>query len=141
VTGPRVEVAVGGIVLRGDEVLLVRRGREPGTGRWSVPGGRVEWGETLTAAVAREVYEETGLAVRVERFAGWVERLPGDGTRFHHVILDFFAVAEEPGAAPRAGDDAAEVRWVPRRAVAGMDLVDGLLEFFTAVGVVGEAPG
>ena len=83
-SGP--EVAVGAVCAHADALLLVRRGRGPAAGEWSVPGGRVEWGETLHEAVVRETAEETGLEVVVDRFLGWVERI--DET-YHYVILDF----------------------------------------------------
>jgi ADP-ribose pyrophosphatase YjhB (NUDIX family) len=138
----RVEVAVGAIVRSGDEVLLVRRGRGAAVGKWSVPGGRVEFGEPITDAVAREVFEETGLTVRVTGFAGWVERIGDDPFPYHYVILDFFAAPDPSAAAtPRAGDDAAAVRWVPIRSLGEVDLVDGLLAFLGSVGVGGAPPG
>ena len=124
-------VAVGAIIVVDDAILLVRRNREPGAGRWSVPGGRVEAGEQLRAAVAREVREETGIEVTVGDFAGWVERIADP---FHFVILDFFAVPVGARAAVRAGDDAADARWVPLAEVPALDLVDGLLDFLRSVG-------
>jgi 8-oxo-dGTP diphosphatase len=121
-----VEVAVGAIALRDGELLLVRRGRGPAAGEWSVPGGRVQVGEELHEAVVREVAEETGLEVVVERFLGWVERI---GDAHHFVILDFVVSVLDPARVPVAGDDAAEVAWVPLAELDGMRLVEGLLEF------------
>jgi mutator protein MutT len=124
-------VAVGAIIVDDGRVLLVRRGRAPAAGKWSVPGGRVAAGEQLRAAVAREVREETGLQVIVGDFAGWVERID---EQHHFVILDFFAGPVERARALVAGDDAAEARWVPFAEVPRLDLVDGLLDFLRAVG-------
>lgn len=121
-----VEVAVGAVALRDNEVLLVRRGRGPAAGEWSVPGGRVQVGEELHEAVVREVAEETGIEVVVERFLGWVERI---GDARHFVILDFAVSVLDPVQTPVAGDDAAEVAWVSLAELDGMHLVDGLLEF------------
>ena len=121
-----VEVAVGAVALRDNELLLVRRGRGPAAGEWSVPGGRVQVGEELHEAVVREVAEETGIEVVVERFLGWVERI---GDTHHFVILDFAVSVLDPAQTPVAGDDAAEVAWVSLAELDGMHLVDGLLEF------------
>jgi 8-oxo-dGTP diphosphatase len=130
VRGP--EVAVGAVCVHADALLLVRRGRGPAAGEWSVPGGRVERGETLHEAVVRETYEETGLEVVVDRFLGWVERL--DDTS-HYVILDFAVTPLDPTRAPVAGDDAAEAAWVPVPELSELRLVDGLPEFLHDVGV------
>jgi 8-oxo-dGTP diphosphatase len=108
----RPTVAVGAIVFdeRG-RVLLVRRGRAPARGLWSVPGGRVELGESLAAAVERELREETGLAVRCGALVEVVERITIEGeATWHYVILDFLAVVTGGGEAAN-GDDAADVRW------------------------------
>jgi mutator protein MutT len=138
VNGP--EVAVGAVALNADRILLVRRGRGPAAGEWSVPGGRVEAGETLHEAVVREVAEETGLEVVVERFLGWVERIGPDagaaGPGYHFVILDFLVDVLDPELAPVAGDDAAEVAWVALDALSETRLVAGLLDFLDDSGVV-----
>src|SRR5581483_11344026 len=109
-----VEVAVGAVIRRGDEILLVRRGRGTAVGQWAIPGGRVEFGEALKAAVAREGMEETGLDVHVGRFLGWAERMGDDPAPYHFVILDFAAELSDPATPARPGDDAAEVAWVRR---------------------------
>ena len=124
-------LAVGAIIVDDDQILLVQRGNDPGRGLWSVPGGRVEPGEQLRQAVVREVREETGLAVIVGDLAGHVERI---GEDYHLVILDFFAGPVERNRELTAGDDAADARWVPFAEVAGLDLVDGLLDFLRGVG-------
>jgi 8-oxo-dGTP diphosphatase len=132
------EVCVGAIVIDDDKLLLVRRGRGAGIGLWSIPGGRVEWGETLTHAVAREVAEETGLQVVVVDWAGWVERIG----RGHHFVIHDFVAALAPGNAATdavAGDDAAELRWEPLASVASTtDLVPGLAEFLREHGFLGD---
>jgi ADP-ribose pyrophosphatase len=142
VTGgePRVVVAAGGIVVRDGAVLLVQRGRAPGAGKWSVPGGRVRFGERVSDAVEREVFEETGLPVRVDRVAGWAERIGADPDPYHHVIFDYFASLTTAGEA-RAGDDAAAVAWVALGDLAAYDLVDGLLDFFAEVGLTAPFRG
>jgi ADP-ribose pyrophosphatase YjhB (NUDIX family) len=126
-------VAVGAIVVSDNALLLVQRAKPPGLGQWSVPGGIVEAGEAVRAALAREVLEETGIVVDVGEFAGWVERIHDE---FHFVILDFFAAPRDEQPQLVAGDDAAEARWVPVAEVHRMDLVDGLLDFLREIGSV-----
>jgi 8-oxo-dGTP diphosphatase len=108
-------------------LLLVQRANEPGRGLWSVPGGRVEPGESPQEAVVREVEEETGLPVVVTCLAGVVERpAPGGGT---YVIEDYVARVA-PGADPaslRAGDDALAAAWVAVEELDGLPCVEGLL--------------
>jgi ADP-ribose pyrophosphatase YjhB (NUDIX family) len=96
----------------------------------------VEAGETVAAAVVREVAEETALQVTCDALVGWVERIGAD---HHFVILDF-AVSLAGPATPAAGDDAAEVAWVPLGEVAGLPLVEGLETFLLDHGVIPPAP-
>jgi 8-oxo-dGTP diphosphatase len=126
------EVAVGAVCTHLEQLLLIRRGTGPAEGQWSVPGGRVEWGETLHEAVVRETSEETGLEVVVDGFLGWVERIVAP---HHYVILDFAVTALDPSRPPVAGDDAAEVAWVAFADVSDLPLVGGLYEFLRDVGV------
>jgi ADP-ribose pyrophosphatase YjhB (NUDIX family) len=138
---PRVELAVGAIVEQAGCLLLVQRGRGVGAGRWAPPGGRVEFGEHLRAAVAREVREETGLTVAVGELAGWVERIGAHPPeRYHYVIFDFWATAV--GAhVPVAGDDAADARWVPKAELSALPLVEGLFDFLVSIGSVPPRAG
>jgi mutator protein MutT len=129
----RPEVAVGAVALHDGALLLVRRGRGPAAGEWSVPGGRVQTGETVAAALVREVLEETGLEAVVDGFLGWVERIGAD---HHFVILDFAVTVLDPTETPVAGDDAAEVAWVPLTELADTRLVDGLYDFLRDAGVL-----
>jgi len=125
-------VCVGAVVVEESQLLMIRRGRGPGAGRWSIPGGRVEGGETLGEAVVRELAEETGLEGLCGPLIGWVERISDE---HHFVILDFEVEVLEPGP-PVAGDDAVEAAWVPLSDVAELDLVDGLAEFLHEHGVL-----
>ncbi len=129
----RPQVCVGAVAVVDDGVLLIRRGTPPEAGRWSLPGGRVEYGETLAEAVVREVREETGLGVVCDRLIGWVERIePGA----HHFVIADFAVVVIGEPEPIAGTDASEACWFPRWRVPELDLVDGLLDFLADHGIV-----
>ena len=105
-------------------LLMIRRGRPPSAGRWSVPGGRCQPGEPAADACVREVAEETGLTVRVLRSAGVVER---DGPAGQIYEIEDFACAVVGGTL-RAGDDALEARWVSARELGELELVPGLLD-------------
>lgn len=126
------DLAVGAIVVRTDELLLVRRGHGPAAGEWSVPGGRVERNETMSGAVLRELREETGLEGMCGPLLGWVERFDDD---HHFVIFDFEVVLLDEDE-PVAGSDAAEVAWVHINDVAERRLVDGLAEFLHEHGII-----
>jgi 8-oxo-dGTP diphosphatase len=128
----RPELCVGAIAVDEDRLLLIRRGRGPAQGAWSVPGGRVEGGETLAEAVVRELTEETGLEGVCGSLVGWVERFD-EG--LHFVVLDFFVTILEPED-PRGGDDAAEAAWVPLTDVTELYLTPGLAEFLHDHGIL-----
>ncbi|HEC10842.1 MAG TPA: NUDIX domain-containing protein [Acidimicrobiales bacterium] len=127
-------VGAGAVVVDDGRILLVRRGREPARGLWSVPGGKVERGESVGQAVLRELAEETGLTGRLLEPLGWVERIGPD----HHFVIIDYRVAVEPDAEPRPGDDADEARFVPLGELTGLRLVPGLLDFLRSHGVVAE---
>lgn len=106
-------LAVGGVVIRGRRVLLVRRAKAPSKGQWAIPGGRVELGETLQEAVEREVFEETGVRVQAGEIChvfDVVRRDDAGRVRFHYVIVDL--VAEYVSGEPQAADDASEAGWL-----------------------------
>lgn len=135
--GPSRIPCVGGIVHDdAGRLLLVRRGTEPARGTWSVPGGRVEAGESDPEATAREVLEETGLPVVVGRLVGTVEReAPSGGV---YVINDYLCTAA-PGAdvsAVRGGDDAADARWFSPEDVAALHTAPGLVAALVEWGVL-----
>ncbi len=111
-TGP--VLGVGAVVFDGPAVLLVCRGHEPLCGVWTIPGGTVEFGETLRAAVARELLEETGLVVDVGPLVDVVDSLHADDdgrVTYHYVIADFLCRAT--GGVLHAASDAADARFVP----------------------------
>ena len=119
---------VGAVILDdAGRLLLILRGHDPGKGLWSIPGGRIEPGETDAEAVVREVGEETGLAVTCGAMLGSVERPAGGSAVLE--IRDYYAVPVSGQLA--AGDDAADARWVPPAEIAALDatgqLTPGLL--------------
>jgi 8-oxo-dGTP diphosphatase len=127
-------VGVGGVVIDGGRVLLVRRGTEPLLGEWSIPGGLLECGETLAAGVARELQEETGLTVRVVELiealdrifpaAAAISRADAGGAvarpRYHYVILDY--LCERISGDARAGGDVTEVAFAREEELHGYSL-------------------
>ncbi|PYO17509.1 MAG: hypothetical protein DMD88_20375 [Candidatus Rokuibacteriota bacterium] len=122
-------VGVGAVVLHESRVLLVRRGQAPSAGKWSLPGGLVNLGETTREAVAREVAEECGLAIRVGGVAGIVERVVRDEAgriRYHYVLVDYLAFPESTRLVP--GSDAADAQWIEIDRVAELDTTEGLLD-------------
>lgn len=131
-TTDRPILAVSAVVVDDDRLLLVRRGRGPAQGRWSVPGGRVERGETLAEAVTRELREESGIEAVCGPLLGWVERVEPDE---HFVILGFEATLVGDDQ-PVAGDDAVEAEWVELHEVPERNLVEGLAEFLHDHGII-----
>lgn len=112
-------LGVGGLVFSRQRILLVRRGKHPAKDLWSIPGGKVRRGESLSVALQREMREETGLHVRVGEFVAVYERLPrrdGAPVDRHFVVLDY--LCEPVGGSLRAGDDASDANWF---AVAELD--------------------
>lgn len=123
----RPELCVGAVAISDDALLMVQRATEPGAGKWSLPGGRVEHGELLAEALVREVHEETGVDVVCGDFIDWVERISDE---FHFVIADFW-VTPMSADAPVSGTDAAAARWVPIVELLELPLVDGLASFLS----------
>lgn len=119
----RPQVAVGAVVLdEAGRVLLIQRGQLPAKGRWTVPGGRVEFGETLEQALLRELQAETGMTGRVGPLCEVFEYID---ERFHYVILDY--LVSEPRGTLAAGEDAADARFFTLAEIAALETTDGLL--------------
>jgi ADP-ribose pyrophosphatase YjhB (NUDIX family) len=135
-------LAVGAIVFDDDgRVLLVQRAHPPGVGLWTVPGGKLEPGEALVDAVAREVREETGVVVEVGALACVVERIGGggeDGAPYHFVILDYAARAV--GGQLAAASDAQAARWVAPAELAELPVTDGLRDVLARAAAARASP-
>jgi 8-oxo-dGTP diphosphatase len=120
------QLAVSAVIFRDDKILLVRRARSPAKGFYSLPGGRVEFGETLHAALHREVAEETALKVEIIGLAGWREVVPGTSGGGHYVIMSF--AARWASGEPILNDELDDFRWQPLDALGDLKLTDGLQE-------------
>ena len=123
------QLAVSAAIFRDGKVLLVRRARSPAKGFYSLPGGRVEFGESLHQALAREIDEETGLDIEIIGLAGWREVLPAAAGAGHYLIMSFAArwVAREPVL----NDELDDYQWVAPDTLAslgGLKLTGGLEE-------------
>ncbi|MFZ2170837.1 MAG: NUDIX hydrolase [Methylococcaceae bacterium] len=120
-------LAVGGIVFNNQkQVLMIKRNQPPAMGFWSIPGGKLEPGESLAEACQREIREETGLETDIKNIVAVVERrIEG----FHYVIIDFLAILmDETDILPIAQSDVAEARWVSIERLNDYNLVTGLTE-------------
>ncbi|MBI5131033.1 MAG: NUDIX hydrolase [Rhodopseudomonas palustris] len=118
------QIAVSASIFRDGQVLLVRRARSPGRGFYSLPGGRVEYGETLQDALTREVTEETALSIAIGGLAGWRDVVPGPAQAGHYVVLSFAArwIAGEPVL----NDELDDAVWVAPEAVGTFKTTEGL---------------
>jgi 8-oxo-dGTP diphosphatase len=125
---------VGAVIKDADgRLLLIRRGHEPGKGLWSLPGGRIEDGETDEQALVREIAEETGLTVTPGRLIGSVRR-PGAAPGTEYDIRDY--AADVTGGALTPGDDADDARWAAPAELDALTMTDGLLGALRSWGVV-----
>jgi ADP-ribose pyrophosphatase YjhB (NUDIX family) len=125
---------VGAIVTdRQGRLLMIKRGHDPGAGLWSIPGGRIEPGETDAEALVREMIEETGLTVEVGRLIGRVRRPGLSGAVVD--IRDYAATVT--GGTLRPGDDAADARWVAPAELESLDITEGLIDALADWGVLG----
>ena len=121
--------AVGGIIFRDDSVLLVKRGKAPAVGKWSIPGGAVQLGERLEDAVIRELEEETGLKVSPQHISKVIDRIFRDApgrVQFHFIIVDFLCEVLE--GEPLPSSDAAAVGYFKISELDDLDLTEGTAE-------------
>jgi ADP-ribose pyrophosphatase YjhB (NUDIX family) len=126
----RPQLAVSAAIFRDGKVLLVRRARSPGKGFYSFPGGRVEFGESLHAALQREIREETGLGIEIVGLAGWREVLSSPGGGGHYLIMSF--AAHWRAGEPRLNEELDDFKWLPPSALGDLKLTGGLIEVLEA---------
>ncbi len=120
-------VGVAGVVIKDGCVLMIRRGREPGRGRWSIPGGRLHLGERVCDGVEREVFEECSVRVRpgdVLSVADLILRDDDGRVRYHYVLVDL--AAEYLSGEPHPSSDALAARWVPFDDLPALEMADRL---------------
>ncbi len=126
---PRPIVGVGALIYETGRVLLIQRGNEPLKGWWSLPGGAIELGEKAEAALLREVLEETGLELKIDRLAEVFDRVLYDEegqVEYHYVVIDW--ICSRAGGEMHAGSDASDVRWFCREDLTEVQLTSGTLE-------------
>ncbi|MEW6642002.1 MAG: NUDIX hydrolase [Pseudomonadota bacterium] len=128
----RPQLAVSASIFRDDQILLVRRARQPGKGVYTLPGGRVEFGETLVEAITREVREETSLTVDVVGLSGWREVLPNPaaGVSGHFVILSF--AARWVSGEVVLNEELDDAKWLAPDAIGPLRTTEGLAEIIRA---------
>lgn len=122
-TGPQLAVSAG--IFRDGKILLVRRAREPSKGVYTFPGGRVEFGESLTEALAREVREETGLAIEIAGLIGYREALPAKTGGYGHFVVLPFAARWAAGDVA-LNDELDDARWLSPGDLGGLPITHGL---------------
>jgi ADP-ribose pyrophosphatase YjhB (NUDIX family) len=120
------QLAVSAAIFRNDNILLVRRARSPAKGFYSLPGGRVEFGETLHAALNREVDEETALKIEIAGLAGWREVVPGTSGGGHYLIMSF--AARWVSGEVVLNDELDDFKWLAPDAIGDLKLTGGLPE-------------
>ena len=128
-------LAVGGLVIRENKVLLVRRGKSPAFGEWAIPGGTVELGETLKQAVERELREETGITVRAGEICHTFEAVKRDDegrVRFHYVVIDL--MADHVSGEPVPDSDVTEAAWLTSGDLTGRPVNPTTLELLRKLG-------
>ena len=124
------QLAVSAVIFRDGKILLVRRARWPGKGFYSLPGGRVELGESLHTALHREVDEETALQIEIVGLAGWREVLPGTAGGGHYLIMSF--AARWTGKEPVLNDEHDDFKWLAPDGLGDLPVTGGLQEVIDA---------
>ena len=126
----RPQLAVSAAIFRDGKVLLVRRARSPARGFYSLPGGRVEFGESLHTALHREVDEETALRIQIVGLAGWREVLPGASGGGHYLIMSF--AARWAAGEPVLNEEHDDFKWLSVHEFSDLKLTGGLIEVVQA---------
>ncbi|MFQ6127351.1 MAG: NUDIX hydrolase [Thermoplasmata archaeon] len=127
-------LSVGAIIRKGGKILIVKRGVEPGKGKWSVPGGAVELGETVEDAVVREAFEESNLKVTPLRLVGYYDYIGVDSSseiRFHYVII--YWLCDYSRGEARPSSDVTETRWIGFEELDNYDVTKGTLKMIRKV--------
>lgn len=131
-------IGVGGIALEEGRLLLVKRSRPPYAGIWSLPGGKLDRGETIESALIREMREETGLQIEVGGYAGLLESIFPDNSKSHYVILDYYV--HVLGGTLKAADDAADARWFELEEIRTIPTTPMLVESLERFGILEASP-
>ena len=136
------QVAIGAVVTDHDRILLVKRDKEPGKGKWAIPGGSVEAGETLQEAAEREIREETGLRVRAGNpiyVFDYIERDKKGQIRFHYVIIDLAAELIDGNLCP--SDDASDAGWFAAEQIQDLKVTESTRAFLKKIKFIPEMAG
>lgn len=134
-------VGVGAVIVKGEEILLVLRGHPPAQGLWSIPGGRVESGETLSQALKREVAEECGIVIQVGPPVAVLDSIYLDElgrVKYHFVLIDFWARYVSGELKPAS--DVAEARWIALKEIGKYKLTSGTLDLLQHLGLLSGQP-
>ncbi|MFX1243274.1 MAG: NUDIX hydrolase [Promethearchaeota archaeon] len=129
----RPHIGVGVLLIRGNNLLLVKRKYDPDAGYWSIPGGHLDLGEKVETAAEREAYEETGFKVKISKLAGIINKIMYDQhgkIEYHYVLINYFVEQMEgdPDQPPKAADDALDARFVPFDDLKKYKLTESLIE-------------
>ncbi len=128
------QIGVGAVVIKDEKVLLVQRGRPPSEGLWAIPGGRLQFGETLQQAAERELLEETGIVIRAKEpvyIFDVIDKNDAGEVLFHYVIVDL--AADFVSGTPRAGDDALAARWLSSKEIASLPVSDKTIDLLKEI--------
>ena len=129
----RPHIGVGILLIRNNQLLLVKRKYDPDVGYWSIPGGHLDLGEKIQKAAVREAFEETGFKVKISRLAGIIDKIMYDNDgkiEYHYVLINYFVeqIEGDPNQAPKAADDALDAKFVPFDELKDYKLTESLIE-------------